>query len=163
SDKDIENDDDPDQATQSNQCMVFNGAADAQNKPCERRELFSVKHARKNLLELWHNPNHQHRQNDHRHGHNGTRIKHRRDHFAFDLLGLFHEFGQATQYHFQHAAQFTGFDHVDKKPIEYFGVLRQAFGESATPFNGKSQLGNDFLQVRVSFLLFEHAQAAKQW
>ncbi len=67
--------------------------------------------------------------------HHRDGIKHGRDDLAFDLLGLFHELGQAVQHDFEHAAQFARLDHVDEQAVEDFGMLGQRLGEGAAAFD----------------------------
>ena len=139
------------------------GIADTQNNLGEFRQLPALgQSAGKDLLELG---NDHHQENAHDGGgndQNGAGIEHGGDDFAFDLLGLFHEFGQAAEHDFEDAADFTGFDHVDEEAVENLGVLGQGLGEGAASFDGGPQVAQDVLEVDAFFLLFQHAQSAQQ-
>src|ERR1035441_499682 len=135
--------------------VILDDVADAEHQPGEGRQLGVVQHAREDFLEAGDDIHHEDAQNDHGDDHHGDRIKHGRDDLAFDLLGLLHEFRQAVEHDFEHATQLARFDHVDKKPVEDFGMLGQAFGEGAAAFDRHGQLGDDGLQGGVPLLLFQ--------
>ena len=81
-------------------------------------------------------------------------IKHGGDDLAFDLLRLFHEFGQALEDDFEHAADFAGLDHVDEEAVEDLGMLGQGLGKGAAAFDGHGQLAEDALEVGVASPVF---------
>ena len=137
-------------------------ATDAQNEVRESRQALAFEHVFENQLELWNNEDHQDRQDCHGNEHHGAGIKHGRLDFAANLLGLLHEFRQTVQDHFQHAAQFAGFDHVHIKPIEHFRVLRQTLGEGAAAFDCQRKIIDNLFEVGVFFLPFQHPQSAQQ-
>ena len=136
--------------------------ADAQHKLSERRESLAFEHVLENRLKLRNDEDHEDGQNCHRDENHRARIKHGSLHLAPDFLGFFHEFGQTVQDHFQHAAQFAGFDHVHEQPVEDFGVLRQSLGKSASAFDGQRQVVDDRFERGIPLLTFQDAQTAKQ-
>src|SRR5262249_2957879 len=105
--------------------MVGNGVADVEDEIGEGRQILTRKHVGEDGPKPRHDKNHEHRQNADRHDQHGYGIEHGGDDFAFDLLGLLHELGQAIQHYFQHTAQFAGTHHVDVKSIEHLGMLSQ--------------------------------------
>ena len=118
--------------------------------------------AGEDFLELGNDHDHQDEHDgggDDEHGHG---IEHGGDDLALDLLGLFHEFGQADEDDFEHAAQFAGLDHVDEEAVEDLGMLGQGLGEGAAAFDGEGQFADDVLEGGVLLLFFQHAQAAQQ-
>ena len=121
-----------------------------------------VQHAGEDLLELGNDVDHEDAHDAGGDDEHGDGIEHGGDDLALDLLGLFHELGQAVQDDFEHAAQFAGLDHVDEEAVEDLGVLGQALGEGAAAFDGHGQFADNALEGGVPLLLFQHAQAAQQ-
>src|SRR5581483_6416823 len=82
--------------------------------------------------------------------------------FAFDLLRPFHEIREALQTGFEHAAEFTGFDHVEVKAVEDLWILAQRFAERAAALDRKAEARNDLFKRQMGFLFVQQAQAAQQ-
>ena len=140
--------------------MILDGAADAQHKGGKPRHRDV--HAGENALKP---RDHKRQQQNHDAGRNdehGHRIKHRGLDLALDLLRLFGKFRQAFQHHFEHAAQFTGLDHVDEQAVENLRMLRQGLGKRAAALDGERQFAKNSPERGVALLFFEHAQAAQE-
>src|SRR6185436_16850729 len=161
-DKRDEGSDGHDDANRRHNKVAGDGVADAQHEPGEGREILARKHVLEDLLELGHHKNHQHGQDDNRHRNDGAGIEHGGDDLAFDLLGFFHELGQTREHDFQHATQFAGFHHVDKKAVKNLGMLSEGFGKGAAAFDRDTEFADDLFEGGLSFLFFQHAQAAEQ-
>ena len=142
--------------------MVFDHVADGQHQAGEGGQGLAFQHAGEHILELGNDIDHEDAQDAGGDNEHGDGVEHGGLDLALDLLGLFHELGEAVQHHLQHAAQLAGLDHVDEEPVEDLGMLGQALGEGAAAFNRHGQLADDRLEGRIPFLLFEHAQAAQQ-
>ena len=99
---------------------------------------------------------------DGRNEENGAGVEHGGDHLAFDLLGLFHEFGKAAENDFKDAADFAGFDHVDEEAVENLGVLGQGLGEGAAALDSGAQFAKDVFEVDVLLLFLQHAQSPQK-
>ncbi len=162
-DENVENDDDGENLEHCASDMVLDGLADAEDELGEAGQFLAVAQgAFKDFLELRNNHDHQNAHDGGGHDHDGAGIEHGGDDFALDLLGLFHEFGEALEHHFQHAADFAGFDHVDEETIKDLGMLGQRLGEGAAAFDGNGQIAQNVFQVGAFFLFLQHAQAAQQ-
>ena len=118
--------------------------------------------AGKDLLEFGNDDDHEDAHDAGGNDEDGAGIEHGGDDLAFDLLGLFHEFGKAAEDDFEHAADFAGFDHVDEEAVENLGVLGEGLGEGAAAFDGGAQFAQDVLEVDVFFLFLQHAQSAQE-
>src|ERR1700733_14498856 len=113
--------------------MILDYVADTHDKISEPGQLHV--HAGEDFLEFRDDENHEEDQDTDGHDHDGGGIEHGGLDLAFDLLRFFGKFGEALQDDFQHAAELTGFDHVDKKTVENFWMLGQRLGKGAAAFD----------------------------
>ena len=87
------------------------------------------------------------------------------DHGADDLLlelgGLFHEVGKSGKNQVEHAAGFTGRDHVRIELVERLGVFAHRVRQRPAPFHFIRHPAKDGLEQARALLGFEDLEAAK--
>ena len=109
-----------------------------------READLSPGHLGKHLGKYRNDPDHQHRDHNHRHAQDGRGIDHRSFDLGLEFHGLLDVLGQATQNGVQQASDLPGMDHVDVELIKHFRVLLQRVGERGAPFHLNPDFSDGF-------------------
>ena len=83
-------------------------------------------------------------------------------HRGFDLLaqavGIFKVGGQSAENFGEQTAFFTGCDHADIHPAEYFGMFLKRFGKTVATFNARADVFDDVAHDFVGGLIGERLE-----